>query len=217
MRDFQKLKAANGAPMIKRVTWNGVQIHLYSIGWLSFHSKMAQVTLRLWQRQKVLPEPVMQLPGSVRWYSAPEVILFSQIIGEHYTSGRDRTTLIQRLSKASSSIASRYKALSPATRSKFPLEYLALPKESDTIKAFEDSFNQRLELRKTHIVEITQKQRHENRKDNQGVQGAARDSKGLAPTNSQAEQGLPERRIGIWGRVDLHGQSGGHQGHHRPR
>jgi hypothetical protein len=82
------------------VVYEGKSFQLYSIGWLALVTSLAAVTLRLWERKKILPRPYFTL-GNGRWYTALELDLFDKEIREHYQGDRDLNKLRTKLGAAS--------------------------------------------------------------------------------------------------------------------
>lgn len=116
-------------PLIKKVRCNDVVVHLYSIGWLAYWTKLAPVTLRLWQRKKILPEPVFQTPGSYRWYSSREVLEYAKLVETHYSVNRDMRVLRASLRAVHSKLVGQYSTLDSKSKARYDASYIALPSQ----------------------------------------------------------------------------------------
>lgn len=128
-----KLAAGSGAiPRIKRVLWQETTISVYSIGWMSYLTFLAAVTIRKWEREGIIPKPFFKLAGSNRWYSAAELLLYSSTIHRMYQYKRDLRSLKLELHKLSVQIRRRYLKVD----STLPQEYIALKDEVMVAKKF---------------------------------------------------------------------------------
>lgn len=118
------MAAPKGFPRTKRVRIGAHTLEVYSIGCLADASGIAAVTLRLWQRQKTLPAPLIELPGGMRFYTALEISTYASLIRQHYTTGRNKQVLNHQLVSASTGIRRRLESLS--TANECPVEWARL-------------------------------------------------------------------------------------------
>lgn len=140
------LKQGGPRPFIKRVSFQEHPLELYTIGWMSYLTRLAQVTLRLWQRLGILPPPLFSPKGALRWYSAVELQRYSALINSHYASGsRDKLALKRALASESVVIRAAFKRIRPETKSPI-LD--PLPNAEKIVGAFE-SLRTETEVRKT--------------------------------------------------------------------
>lgn len=153
-------------PSIKKIKHKGLILHLYSVGWFSYWSHMAAVTLRLWERKKILPEPIFTGLGPYRWYTSREIIEYSQIITIHYQTGRDLKALGGSLHAANREMFRRYKDLSGTTRSQYDDSYIALPRAEIHAVAMTRAVKEAQEKAKDFFFKQVTKKRigHENTK-----------------------------------------------------
>lgn len=63
-----------------RVKLHGRIVTLYSIGYVAAVSKRAQRTLRKYERNWILPRPLIKTPSNIRFYLADEVYQYGTII-----------------------------------------------------------------------------------------------------------------------------------------
>lgn len=98
---------------LKQVRLGDHALELYPISMLQSSTGLAAVTLRLWQRQKVLPPPVLKVPGGLRWYSALEITEYGSLVRSHYDQGPGRklTVLSQNLHHSASKIRAKLRAI----------------------------------------------------------------------------------------------------------
>lgn len=98
---------------LKQVRLGDHALELYPISMLQSSTGLAAVTLRLWQRNKVLPPPVLKVPGGLRWYSALEITEYGALVRSHYDQGvgRKLTVLSQNLHHTASQIRSKLRAI----------------------------------------------------------------------------------------------------------
>lgn len=84
-------------PMEKKVVYGAETISLYSIGYLAYMSHRSQATIRRWQRNGILPKPIFDLYDGKRWYTAPELIGYTQIVRQgNVRAGKKIGFLIKR-------------------------------------------------------------------------------------------------------------------------
>jgi len=93
--------AVANTPRLKKVKIGKHVLEVYTIGCLADATGLANVTLRLWERQLILPKPILKLPGTFRYYTALEITTYASLIGRHYSSGRDTVQLRAMLASAS--------------------------------------------------------------------------------------------------------------------
>lgn len=124
---FDVENGSGGRPRTKDITFKGHKIRVYTIGWLSYTCFLAQVTLRLWEREGVLPKPFFKLAHVSRYYTPAEILVYSKLIREHYATGRDKGLLKQMLIKAHSDIRKKYLSLKDGEKVSDNL--LVLPEE----------------------------------------------------------------------------------------
>lgn len=124
------LSEGRGAiPVVKKVRCNDLIVYVYSIGWLSYWTKLAPVTLRLWQRKKILPEPVLAVPGNYRWYTSREVLEYAKLVDTHYSCNRNMKVLQASLRAVRSKLVGHYSAIDKASLVKYDASYVALPSQ----------------------------------------------------------------------------------------
>ena len=87
-------------PVFKDVIYSGIRIRVYSIGWLSVISSLANVTLRLWERKGILPKPLFRLANRRRWYTPMELFQYNTLVRSHYQGNRSLLALKQQLHSA---------------------------------------------------------------------------------------------------------------------
>jgi hypothetical protein len=64
----------------KEVLVNGVMMTVYSIGWLGLLTNKGIANIRRWERLKILPKPIVIIPGEDRrYYLAAELVGYSEI------------------------------------------------------------------------------------------------------------------------------------------
>ena len=130
------LSEGRGAiPVVKKVRCNDVIVCLYSIGWLAYWTKLAPVTLRLWQRKKILPDPVFKTPGTYRWYSSREVLEYAKLVEIHYSANRDMKILAASFRAVHVKLVGHYSSLDTKTKASYDMSYLALPSQAAHEKA----------------------------------------------------------------------------------
>jgi hypothetical protein len=117
---------------------NSFSITLYSIGWLSFLVRRHVQTVRIWERDGILPKPVFdkQVDDMYRWYCAAELMGYAQI----YQSLKMPSTLKDSSQVAKSMVIFKRKAHSYYTALKNEINktsktLASLPKEEFLIKA----------------------------------------------------------------------------------
>lgn len=141
-------------PRTKDVMWQqDIRVRLYTIGWLRYLTSLADVTLRGWERKEILPKPIMKLAGNTRWYSPAELVVYSTIIKQHYSSGRDLKVLKQRLSHAYVDIRKKYLGMKPGDTAIQGFDIL--PNEKKVEQVFSKQVTDKL-LNKEHFYEIKQ-------------------------------------------------------------
>ncbi len=67
-------------PQEKSIIYGSHSIKVYSIGFLSYMCNRSQNCIRRWQRTKILPRPIFDLYDGKRWYTAAELIGYTQIV-----------------------------------------------------------------------------------------------------------------------------------------
>lgn len=68
-------------PRKKTVKFHGVAVTLYSIGWLSYLTGRSEWTVRHWEKNGLLPQPIFNVKSSKqwRWYSAQELVGYAML------------------------------------------------------------------------------------------------------------------------------------------
>ena len=67
-------------PRTKTSFLAGHKVKLYSIGWLAYMCDRTRDTIRRWERTNILPAPIFHVSENARWYTAAELMGYSQII-----------------------------------------------------------------------------------------------------------------------------------------
>ena len=67
------------APMKKQVTLAGVEFTMYSIRFLAKSIRRSAWTLRRWERQQIIPKPVLKVGNDMRWYTPEEVDAYTAV------------------------------------------------------------------------------------------------------------------------------------------
>lgn len=186
----QILAGTAPVPRIKIVPYQGANLHLYSVGWLSYLSKLAVVTIRLWERQKLLPKPFFKLADGNRWYTAAELSEYTKAIQGYYQEGRDKQKLRAELGAISARLRTDYKSLTPANLKAYNRHYFELPGEAkhETIIIRQQQQNRKLKHTKKQLLVTI----HENTKR------ASENSHGQSPPVSQANSQLPNGGSAVW-------------------
>lgn len=117
--------AIKGFPRTKKVMLGSHTFEVYTIGFLAATTELAQVTLRLWERKGILPKPILRIPGTMRYYTASEVLAYAGAVSEHYTSGRNLKKLSVQLNALSISLREKLKQYA-AQKTPLPASVLAL-------------------------------------------------------------------------------------------
>lgn len=138
-------------PRTKDVVWKGSTLRLYTIGWLRYLTFLADVTLRGWERKEILPKPIMTLAGGTRWYTPAELIVYSSLIRQHYSTGRNLIALKARLATAYIDIRKKYLKMKEGET--LATGFDVLQNENAVEQAFTKSGIQR-KLDKDHFHEI---------------------------------------------------------------
>lgn len=139
----QLVKGVGPLPRTKQVVLAGIGLRCYSIGWLAYTSNAAQVTLRLWERNGVLPRPLVRI-GDNRWYTSMEVLRFAAAIRcYHESSPRDLAKLRAELIQVSQALHQQLKLLNDKTKSRFAGEWFTLPDEAAIIRTYKQGRKQR--------------------------------------------------------------------------
>lgn len=192
-----KLQAGQGpVPWTKDIAHNKVPIRLYSIGWLSYITLFAAVTLRLWERRAILPKPIFALPSGGRWYSPAELTAFRTAIEFYVSNGRDKEVLRKQMAAASLKIRRVYSTITPESASRLDPAYFKLPSEGNYSKE---------NRRKAHIVgsllstlekiqnaNETKHHRSEDHPQESDTFGIRRSARPLQPVHKAVAQ-LPKR------------------------
>lgn len=120
-------------PRTKHVRLGAHTLELYSIGYLSDISELAVVTLRLWERQGVLPKPILRIAGGIRFYTALEIAVYAALIRDHYMADRDKRKLRANFYAKATEIRQRLKQIesSPTCPTEFT-RLLVKPKQKWT-------------------------------------------------------------------------------------
>jgi DNA-binding transcriptional MerR regulator len=146
------VETGNGTrPLTKDVILTGRRIRVYTIGWLRYMTHLADVTLRGWEREGILPKPICKLPGNTRWYTSAELMVYTALIRQHYQSGRNMPKLRQNLAEACIKIRKNY--MTPNL--KVAPEMLALQNEQELSNSF-DRTKLKDKLSKEKFYEVDQ-------------------------------------------------------------
>lgn len=113
-----------GIPRTRRVQLGKHTLEVYTIGLLATATQMARVTLRLWERKKVLPRPILKIPGEMRYYTASEILKYATVISNYHTGRQDLKVLAANLAKAELQLRSLLTEVAQAD--KCPVEILCL-------------------------------------------------------------------------------------------
>lgn len=114
-------------PRKRQVSVGKHVITVYSIGWLAILAGIANVTIRFWERSKVMPLPVLNC-GTWRYYTALELEEYAKIIKSRARLPNTRdATLKGSLAEKRREIAIRYKDL-VKTESAPPKELVSHPR-----------------------------------------------------------------------------------------
>lgn len=87
---IETLVKRHGTLRSKQVRLGEQQVLLYTIGWLSLLTNMALSTLRLWERQKVLPPPIVKVGHQGRYYTAVELQEYRAVLLQLRAHGTSR-------------------------------------------------------------------------------------------------------------------------------
>ncbi len=98
-------------PRTKQVRLGAHTLELYSIGYLADICDLAVVTIRLWERQELLPKPILRVAGGIRFYTALEIATYASLIQNHYASGRDKRLLRSQFATKNTEIRARLKQI----------------------------------------------------------------------------------------------------------
>jgi hypothetical protein len=194
---LRQLQTGQGpVPWTKDISHNRVPLRLYSIGWLSYITLFASVTLRLWERQKILPKPVFALPSGGRWYSPAELTAFRTAIEFYVTNGRDKEVLRKQMAAASLKIRRVYSSITPEAAGKMDPAYFKLPSEG--IYSKENRRKAHLvgsviatleKIQKSNEAKYNRSEDHPQESDTLGIRRSARP---LQPVHKAVAQ-LPKR------------------------
>lgn len=145
------VETGNGPkPITKDVILANRRIRVYTIGWLRYMTHLADVTLRGWERNGILPKPICKLAGNTRWYSSAELLVYTALIRQHYQSGRDMNKLKRNLAEANIKIRKQYMG----SVQKLPPEMLALQNEKELQNSFDRTrFKDKLSKEKFYEVD----------------------------------------------------------------
>ena len=175
-------------PRNKDIVFQGVRLRVYSISWFSYLTYLSLNTIRLWERNGIVPKPFFVLAGKNRWYSAAELLTYSNAIRQHYQGNRDLESLRVNLHNLNRQIRKRYLGLKPETKKNYSDICFALPDEKRLREQFfENAVNKK--ITKEHFWEV--KQLLEERTDEANRQTDGEDK---TPSNSETISGLPKRR-----------------------
>lgn len=101
-------------PRVRTVRFGQHLVTLYSIGWLAKVAGMRPVTIRLWTRKKVLPNPITKhVAGSFHWYTAGEINDYGAVCAQR-NAGEipyGMAALQQQFTRARTVLLSEYKLL----------------------------------------------------------------------------------------------------------
>jgi DNA-binding transcriptional MerR regulator len=155
-----KIEIGGGAkPRTKDIIFNDKRIRVYSVGWFSYLTFLAQVTLRKWEREGILPRPFFKLAGANRWYSPAELMLYTREIQAHYqTKDRDLKSLRQKLADLSVQIRKDY-----TKKVNLPDAWTKLSNEDKIQKTFETE-NFKDKLSKENYEEVMSKFKQDENK-----------------------------------------------------
>lgn len=133
-----------GLPRKKTILLGKTQLEVYSIGWLSLYARISNPTIRLWERKKILPRPILKLPGKKRFYTPTEITLYSNAIEKHYSQDRDLNELRNVFAQLSAKIAVFLKKHSadnslPEDARSLPVNFLKSQLQNESSKIKKDS------------------------------------------------------------------------------
>lgn len=94
-------------PKTRTVRLGAHTLELYSIGFLADICNLAVVTIRLWERQQLLPKPILRVSGGIRFYTALEIATYASLVQAHYASGRDKRKLREQFMAKNAEIRRR--------------------------------------------------------------------------------------------------------------
>jgi hypothetical protein len=80
MSKYYKAKDTPFIPRTKKILYKGVLFPVYSIGWLAHLTNRVQKSIRQWERDKILPRPIMDANDGKRWYLAAEIMGYVKIV-----------------------------------------------------------------------------------------------------------------------------------------
>ena len=70
----------SGRLMSKVVKFGETYLRVYSIGHLAMALDRSAATIRRWQRNKVIPRPIIATRDGARWYLKEEIVVYSRLV-----------------------------------------------------------------------------------------------------------------------------------------
>jgi len=76
-------------PKKRKVTIGEITLEVYTVGWLALAADREPSTIKLWEKNKVLPGPLLDIDSPWRFYTADEIIGYVRALNQsELKSGR---------------------------------------------------------------------------------------------------------------------------------
>lgn len=83
-------------PPIKMVSYKGRPLKLYAIGWLAFMCNRKSITVRYWERNQIIPKPILGFgPNQFRYYTVLELLMYSRLAAREMNGTAEGTRLFR--------------------------------------------------------------------------------------------------------------------------
>jgi hypothetical protein len=80
-------------PRTTRVKIQGKTVTLYSLGFMAHAAKRSARMLRVYEKDKILPAPIIQSPSGIRWYLADELKAYGKVFTSYAPTQGKRSDL----------------------------------------------------------------------------------------------------------------------------
>ena len=120
----------------RRVDYGGRSIKLYTIGWMAYSFQRHPETVKLWEKQGILPLPLLSVKTKWRYYTADEIQAYTSVfLASGIQSGvpADKQSIIGQFQRARKALRAKFQDRPKTLTAELPNEVALLQYASDKL------------------------------------------------------------------------------------